>query len=150
MGVGVRLRSVRVGDLAEDIGAAIVFVIRGATAVFCVGVLGGLSPRRGARFGDLALFAVGSGFGQRGGFGLSCGFDAFRGGDADSLFGVAEGLLPDLLGFPGLLGHGGILSFAGDLFRGGGGDLRGVLGPELAVPSLFGGAVAELGAILAA
>jgi hypothetical protein len=102
------------------------------------------------RFGDLALFAAGCGFGNGGGFGAACGFDTFGGCSAGGFFGFAQSPA-----------HGGVRVFSlmstgsiGCLTRGGVSGSGGSFGLSLSEQCLFadllGGAMSQLCAILAA
>ena len=152
-GLRVGLWGVGIGDLAWDFNRRVLHVVTGfglATAHLGVGVLGSLAAGRGAGLGHFALFAAGSSFGLGDGLSPAGGFDTFCGSDAGGLFGLAQGLLVGKLGLSCLVGHSDFLRLAGGSFGSVCGGFGVGLGAELEFARLFGGTVAELGAVLTA
>jgi hypothetical protein len=101
-------------------------------------------------FGDLALFAACSSFCYGGGFGAACGFDTLRGSGAGCLFSLEQSAAHGWVGIFGLMSASGFGCVSCCRISGGGGGFSFGLGKEGLLADLLGGAMPQLGPILAA
>jgi hypothetical protein len=101
------------------------------------------------RFGDLAFLTACGCFGNSGGLGAACSFNAFCGRGAGSLFGLAQSTSHRGVGVFCLMGARSLccVPCRGLCSRGGGFSFG--LGQQRLLANLFGGAMPQLGAILA-
>jgi hypothetical protein len=102
------------------------------------------------RFSDLSLFAACGCFGNSGGLGSACGFDTFCCGGAGRILGLAQRAAHGGVGVFGLMGASSLRCVTrGGLCSCGGGFSFG-LGQQRLLADLLGGAMPQLGAVLAA
>jgi hypothetical protein len=123
---------------------------QGFAAHLGFGVSSGLSLRGGMGFGYLAFLAAGGGFGDGGGLSAASGFDAFCCGGAGCFFGFAECTAHGGVGVFRLMGAGSLGRVTCCGLCGGSGGFGFGLGQQGLLTNLFGGAMSQLRAILAA
>jgi hypothetical protein len=101
-------------------------------------------------FGDLSFFAACGGFGNGGGFGAASGFDTLGCGGARCLFGLAQSTAHGGVGVFCLMRAGSLRCLTCSGLCGGSGSFGFGLGEQRLLANLFGGAMSQLRAILAA